>query len=175
MQKRIALPITSREETEQCLPQVQSVAQRYGCPIHLVWIIDVGPFIHWSAHGPVVDASGYGDSVPRRRLAATGYLSSLARDLTASGIPASYEVRAGLPAFEMSALHRQGDVLVVETDPENEPSREELDRMSMPVGNAGAVDERPAMDSSRALEGLDSPLALLFAGPHMADELCCGL
>jgi nucleotide-binding universal stress UspA family protein len=175
MQTRIAVPITSREEAEQRLPQVQSVAERYGCPIHLVWIIDVSPFMHWSVHGPVVDASGYGDSVPRRRLAATGYLSSLAKDLTASGIPASYEVRAGLPAFEMSALHRQGDVLVIEADPESEQSREAVNRMSMPVGIVGANDEHPAMVRTRALEGLDSALVPLFAGPHMADELCCGL
>jgi nucleotide-binding universal stress UspA family protein len=175
MQTRIAVPITSREEAEQRLPQVQSVAERYGCPIHLVWIVDVSPFVHWSAHGPVVDRSDYGDAVPRRRLNATSYLSRLARDVSAFGIPVSYEVRTGLPAFELSALRRQGDVLVVETEQGCEQSPEALDRLLTRSGDVGAIGDPPAGDRPRAGDEQVSPHVLIFAGPHMTDDLCCGM
>jgi hypothetical protein len=172
MHQRIAFPVTSREQAERHIAEVQAMARHAGCPIHLVWIVDVSPFVHWSAHGPVVDRSDYGDAVPRRRLNATSYLSRLARDVSAFGIPVSCEVRTGLPAFELSALRRQGDVLVVETEQGCEQSPEALDRLLTRGGDVGAIGDPPAGDRLRAGE---STHVLVFAGPHMTDDLCCGM
>ena len=140
-----------------------------------MWIIDVSPFVHWTAHGPVVDTSAYRDSVPRRRVVATRYLSDLTRDLNASGIPANYEVRTGLPAFEVSALRRKGDFLLVETDPECEQSREALDQVLMSEGDGLAPGKGPKPDGClRAAEGLEDPHIMVMLGAN-ADELCCGI
>lgn len=112
MYTRIVVPLDGSNLAERALPPAEELARLYGATSHLIGVVDLARL----PVGFVADPIGaVRQSVNAEQLATIGYLECVATRLSARGLVVTTAVPHGVPAQEIVAATRPGDLVVMAT------------------------------------------------------------
>lgn len=111
---RIVVPLDGSPLAELALPTAVDLAADLGVPIHIVQVIDSDP-VRDAVRGGVMAAQALDETRARMERDVGDYLSARTMDLLNRDERASWELRFGHPAAEITAALKPGDLLVMTT------------------------------------------------------------
>lgn len=113
--QRVVVTLDGSELAERALAEAEQIAKAANIPLHLVRVVDITRFEKMGFYGLAVDYTGIAELFEQEQHLAREYLDEMRAKLEGRGLTVTTEARQGIPADEIEAATRPGDLLVIAT------------------------------------------------------------